>query len=50
MKHAKSRGAGGIGIGLSGITTNKQSYQSWIITTHERSKYLTTTLEMAGMK
>lgn len=49
MKHAKSRGgAGGSGIGLSGITRNYKAYQKWARTTHER-KYLYATLGLAGM-
>lgn len=50
MKHAKSRGgAGGGGAGLIGLLSNQEAYQRWVRTTHERSKYLHATLDMAGM-
>ena len=50
MKHAKSRsGAGGSGTGISGITGNYDAYQRWVRTTHERSKYVQATLNMADM-
>ncbi|MCG7882443.1 MAG: hypothetical protein JAY96_12745 [Candidatus Thiodiazotropha endolucinida] len=50
MKHAKSRsGAGGSGAGVTGITSNYDAYQRWVRTTHERSKYVEATLDMADM-
>ena len=50
MKHAKSRGgAGGAGVGLSGILTNYDAYQRWAKTAHERAKYVSATLNMADM-
>ena len=50
MKHAKSRsGAGGSGTGISGIAGNYDAYQRWVRTTHERSKYVEATLNMADM-
>ena len=50
MKHAKSRsGAGGSDTGLSGIAGNYDAYQRWVRTTHERSKYVEVTLNMADM-
>lgn len=50
MKHAKSRGgAGGGGAGLTGMLCNQEAYHRWVKTTHERSKYLHATLDMAGM-
>ena len=50
MKHAKSHGgAGGVGVGLSGIMTNYQAYQRWIKNTHERSQFVDATFAMADM-
>ena len=50
MKHAKSRsGAGGSGTGISGIAGNYDAYQRWVRTTHEWSKYVEATLNMADM-
>ena len=50
MKHVKSRsGAGGSGTGISGIAGNYDAYQRWVRTTHERSKYVEATLNMADM-
>ena len=50
MKHAKSHGgAGGSGAGLTGLLTNYDSYQRWVRTTQERSKYRQATLSMADM-
>lgn len=48
MKFAKSRGGAG-GAGLTGILQNYGTYQRWIRTASERSKFYETTLEMAGM-
>lgn len=50
MKHAKSHGgAGGSGAGITGISSNYEAYQRWVRTTHERSKYVEATLNMADM-
>ena len=50
MKHAKSRsGTGGSGSGVTGIARNYDAYQRWVRTTHERSKYVAATLNMADM-
>ena len=50
MKHAKSRsGAGGSGTGISSIAGNYDAYQRWVRTTHERSKYVEATLNVADM-
>lgn len=50
MKHAKSHsGAGGIGAGVTGISRNYDAYQRWVQTTHERSKYVQATFNMADM-
>jgi len=48
MNQAKSRGGGG--AGLIGISNNYDAYQRWIKTTHERSKYLESTLALANME
>ena len=51
MKHAKSKGgAGGVGAGLTGITTNYAAYQRWIKTMHERCKYLKSTFCLAKLE
>ncbi|KAL5013682.1 hypothetical protein ScPMuIL_007952 [Solemya velum] len=50
MKHAKSHsGAGGIGAGVTGISSNYHAYQRWVQTTRERSKYVQATFNMADM-
>lgn len=50
MRQAKSRGgAGGGSVGITGLLSNAQAYQRWVRTTHERSRYLQATLDMAGM-
>jgi len=50
MRHAKSHGgAGGGGIGVSGILSNHDTYQRWVRTTHARSQYVNATLNMADM-
>ena len=49
MKHAKSRGGGGTGAGLSGILKNQEAYQRWTRTTSERTKYYQATLSLADM-
>jgi hypothetical protein len=50
MKHAKSHGgAGGCGVGLSGILSNHEAYQRWVKTTHERTLYVDATFSMADM-
>ena len=48
MRHAKSQG--GSGTGLSGILTNPEAYQRWVRTTHARSKYVNSMLNMADMQ
>lgn len=48
MRHSKSRGGSG-GVGMTGILTSNESRQRWVRTTHERTKYLQYTLEMANM-
>lgn len=48
MKHDKSRcGSGTSGSGVTGIAGNYDAYQRWV--THERSKYVAATLNMADM-
>ena len=48
LEQSKSyRGASG--AGLSRITRNTAAYQRWVLTTHERSKFLATTFSMADM-
>ena len=50
IKHSKSHGgAGGNSAGLSGILTNHASYQRWVQTAHERSKFITMTFKMEDM-
>ena len=49
MKHAKSRGGGRAGAGLSGILKNQDAYQRWTRTTSERTKYYQATLSLADM-
>ena len=49
MKHAKSRGGGGTGAGLSGILKNQEAYQRWTRTTSERTKYYQANLSLADM-
>ena len=49
MNHTKSRGGPGIGVGITGITTNYEACQRWFWTAHEKLKYLHATLDMAGM-
>ena len=49
MKHAKSRGGGGTGAGLSGILKNQEAYQRWTRTMSKRTKYYQATLSLADM-
>ena len=50
MRHAKSHGgAGGGGFGVSGVLRNHDAYHRWVRTTHARSQYDNTTLNMADM-
>ena len=50
MRHAKSHGgAGGGGFGVSGVLSNHDAYRRWVQTTHARSQYVNTTLNMADM-
>ena len=49
MKHGKSRGGTGSGIGLSGITENYSAYQRWARTSTERAHFLSATLSLADM-
>lgn len=49
MKHGKSRGGAGSGIGLSGITQNYNAYQRWARTSTERARFLSATLSLADM-
>ena len=49
MKHGKSRGGGGSGVGLSGIMENYSAYQRWARTLTERARFLTATLSLADM-
>ncbi len=50
MKYAKSHGgAGGCGAGLTGLVNNYDTYQKWVRTTHERSKFVEATFSMADM-
>ena len=48
MKQAKSH-SGAAGAGVTGIARDYQTYQRWIQTTHERSKYLSATFSIAGL-
>ena len=48
MKLSKSKG-GASGSGITGITKNYNAYQRWVKTTHERSKFLSATLCLAGL-
>ena len=48
--HAKcGEVAGQSVVGISSIKANKERYQTWVRTTHERSKYLSAILELDGM-
>ena len=49
MKHAKLRGGGGTGAGLSGTLKNQEAYQRWTRTMSERTKYYQATLSLADM-
>jgi len=50
IKHSRSHGgAGGNSAGLSGILTNHDSYQRWVRTAHEKSKFISMTFNMADM-
>ena len=50
MRHAKSHGGTGAGgFGVSGVLSNHDAYQRWVRTTHARSQYVNTTLNMADM-
>ena len=48
LRHAKSQG--GSGTGISGILTNPEAYEHWIRTTHARSQYVNSMLNMADMQ
>ena len=51
MRNAKSKGgAGGSGIGISGLTQNYAAYQRWISTMAERSKYFNATRSLADLE
>ena len=49
MKHVKSRG-GGMGVGISDISNNLQTYQRWARTVHQRSQFLAKTLAMTQLE
>ena len=50
MRNAKSKGgAAAAGAGLTGITSNYPAYQKGVRTTHERTKYMQVTMDMAGL-
>ncbi len=49
MKHSKAHG-GASGIGLSGIVNNEAAYQRWVLTTHQRSQYVSALFALAGMQ
>lgn len=50
MRHAKSHGGpGASGVGVSGLLTNYEAYQRWVRTTHARSLYVDSALNVAGM-
>ena len=50
MRNAKSKGgAAAAGAGLTGIASNYPAYQRWAMTTHQRTKYMRMTMDMAGM-
>ena len=50
MRSAKSKGgAGGSGMGISGLTQNLSAYQRWISTMSERSKYLNATKALVDL-
>lgn len=50
MRNAKSKGgAAAAGAGLTGIASNYPAYQKWVRTTHQRTKYMQVTMDMAGM-
>ena len=48
MRHAKSRGSGGTGI--TGLLTNQEAYQRWVRTTHARSQFVNSMLNLADMQ
>jgi len=48
MRHAKSRGSSGCGI--TGILTNQEAYQRWVRTTHTRSQFVNSMLNLANMQ
>ena len=48
MWHAKSRGSSGCGI--TGILTNQEAYQRWVRTTHARSQFIKSMLNLADMQ
>ena len=51
MRNAKSKGgAGGSGMGISGLTQNYSAYQRWIATMAERSKYLNATRSLVDLE
>ena len=50
MRHAKSKsGAGGSGVGVSGLLSNYEAYKRWTLTAHERSRYLDVMLQTVDM-
>ena len=50
MRHAKSKsGAGGSGVGVSGLLSNYEAYKRWALTAHERSRYLDVMLQTVDM-
>ena len=49
MRHAKSRGTGTRGAGVSGLLQNYEAYRRWARTAHERSRYVDVMLQTADM-
>ena len=50
MKSAKSHGGmGSSGAGLQGLVNDPKTYQRWVRTTHERTRYVEATLSMVDM-
>ena len=44
MRHARSRSSG---TGITGILTNHEAYHRWVRTTHARSEYVNSMLNLA---
>ena len=49
MKYAQSRVCG-MGVGISGIRNNRETFKRWARTMHQRSQFLAKTLEIGQLE